>query len=92
MAQAGGSRGDGEAFEGEDRIGKASGRLSKKALVWQGRYVHAKQMKRARKESKELKVYLGRVMRDIQKKWTIPIRNFGKELNQFAILYGDSMP
>ena len=92
MAQAGGSRGDGEAFEGDDRIGKAPRRLSKKTLVWQGRYAYAKQMKRARKESKKLKVYLGRVMRDIQKKWTMPIRNWGKALNQFAILYGDRMP
>ena len=43
-------------------------RLSKKALVMQGRYSHAKQMKRARKETKKLKTYLGRVTRDIRRK------------------------
>lgn len=43
-------------------------RLSRKALVKQGRYSHAKQMKRARKETKKLKNYLGRVTRDIRRK------------------------
>ena len=43
-------------------------RLSKKTLARQGRYSHAKQMKRARKMTKQLKTYLGRVYRDIQRK------------------------
>ena len=43
-------------------------RLGRKALVKQGRYSHAKQMKRARKETKKLKNYLGRVTRDIRRK------------------------
>jgi putative transposase len=29
--------------------------------------------------------------KNIQKKWTMPARNWGKALNQFAILYGDRM-
>ena len=43
-------------------------RLGKIALVKQSRYAHAKQYKRARKETKRLKTYLGRVMRDIRRK------------------------
>jgi len=43
-------------------------RLSRKALVKQGRYSHARQIKRARKETKKLKTYLGRVTRDIRRK------------------------
>ncbi len=42
--------------------------VSKKALTKQAGYAHAKQMKRARKMTKKLKTYLGRVYRDIQKK------------------------
>jgi IS5 family transposase len=58
------------------KVGKEAGiglrqsyrRLSKKALVWQGRYAHAKQMKRAKKETRKLKTYLGRVLREIGRK------------------------
>lgn len=42
-------------------------RVGKKASVMQGRYAHAGQMKRARKEFKKVKSYLGRVTRDIQR-------------------------
>ncbi len=31
-------------------------------------------------------------LKNIQKKWIMPIRNWGKVLNQFAILYSDRMP
>ncbi len=40
-------------------------RLGKKALIMNGRYAHARQMKRAKKEQKKLKNYLGRVYRNI---------------------------
>lgn len=40
-------------------------RLGKRALIMSSRYAHARQMKRARREQKKLKVYLGRVYRDI---------------------------
>jgi IS5 family transposase len=43
-------------------------RVGKKACIMQGRYAHAKQMKRSRKEFKKVRCYLGRVMRDIQRK------------------------
>ena len=43
-------------------------RLGKQALVKQSRYAHARQFKRAHRETKKLKTYLGRVMRDIRRK------------------------
>lgn len=43
-------------------------RVGKRALFKQGRYAHAKQFKRARKQTKKLKTYLGRVVRDIERK------------------------
>lgn len=43
-------------------------RLGKRALVMQGRYAHARQMRRARRETKKLKTYLGRVIRDLRRK------------------------
>jgi len=43
-------------------------RVAKLALAKQGRYAHAKQMKRARKRTKLLRTLLGRIMRDIVRK------------------------
>jgi IS5 family transposase len=40
-------------------------RLGKRALIMSSRYAHARQMKRARREQKKLKTYLGRVYRDV---------------------------
>ena len=42
-------------------------RLSKKALARQSRYACAQQLKRARKETKRLRTYLGRVLRNIER-------------------------
>ena len=42
-------------------------RLGKKALIMNSRYAHARQMKRAKREQKKLKNYLGRVYRNIQR-------------------------
>jgi len=47
-------------------------RLSKKLILKQSRYAHAKQMKRAKRCSKKLRTYLGRVIRDIQRKCPDP--------------------
>lgn len=47
-------------------------RVSKKALLKQSGYAHARQMKRARRETKKLKTMLGRVYRDIRRKVTEP--------------------
>lgn len=43
-------------------------RVSKRTLVKVGRYRHAKQMKRAKKSEKKLNTYLGRIIRDIERK------------------------
>lgn len=43
-------------------------RLAKKSLLMASRYAHARQMKRAKRERKKLKNYLGCVMRDIERK------------------------
>jgi transposase, IS5 family len=43
-------------------------RVGKRALQKQGRYAHAQQLKRARKETRRLRTYLGRVIRDIERK------------------------
>lgn len=40
-------------------------RLGKRACIMQARYAHAGQMKRARKQFKKVKSFLGRVLRDI---------------------------
>jgi IS5 family transposase len=43
-------------------------RVSKYALLKQNRYAHARQQKRANRETRRLKTYLGRVIRDIERK------------------------
>jgi IS5 family transposase len=43
-------------------------RVAKHTLVKVGRYRHAKQMKRAKKVEKKLKTYLGRIIRDIERR------------------------
>lgn len=42
-------------------------RLSKRALAHQGRYGAARQLKRARCETRKLRTYLGRVLRNVQR-------------------------
>src|SRR5215216_518922 len=51
-------------------------RLGKQALARQGRYSQARQMKRARRETKRLRQYLGRVIRDIRRKCPRPAPAF----------------
>ena len=41
---------------------------SKRALIMQGRYRHARQSRRANKELRKLKTYFGRVLRDLDRK------------------------
>jgi len=56
-------------------------RKSKYALLMQSRYSHARQMKRARRETRRLKTYLGRVMRDIQRKCSEPPESLSELLS-----------
>jgi len=46
-------------------------RVSRKALHRQSSYARAQQFRRARKECKKLKIYLGRVVRDIERKKSV---------------------
>ena len=55
-------------------------RLSKYQLLKQSRYAHAKQMKRARKSTKKLRTFLGRVIRDIERKCPRPSENLSQVL------------
>ena len=57
-------------------------RLSRQSLIMQSRYSHAKQFKRAAKQTKQLKTYLGRVYRDLHRKVTEP----DERLNQLLEL------
>jgi IS5 family transposase len=47
-------------------------RLGKRALIMSGRYTHARQARRSKKETKKLRIYLGRIMRDIGRKCPMP--------------------
>src|SRR4029450_9562610 len=42
-------------------------RVGKRALVNQGRYGAARQLKRARRETRKLRTYLGRVLRNVER-------------------------
>ncbi len=54
-------------------------RVGKRALLKQSRYAHASQMKRARGQTRKLKTYLGRVIRDVERKAV----NMDSELSEF---------
>ena len=58
----------GQAKEAGVKLRQSHTRLAKKAAVKVGRYAHAKQFKRMRRELKRLKTYLGRVFRDVCRK------------------------
>lgn len=58
-------------------------RLSKKALAWQGRYATARQMKRAQKQTRKLRTYLGRVIRNIER-YCGPLSQKQSELLEIA--------
>jgi len=47
-------------------------RLGKRALIMSGRYAHARQMRRAKREQKKLKNFLGRVYRNILRNCSAP--------------------
>jgi IS5 family transposase len=61
-----------EAHRAGVKLRQSYRRLGKKALFNQSRYARARQLKRARKEEKKLRTYLGRVVRDIERKLPEP--------------------
>jgi len=58
-------------------------RVSQLALAKNGRYAHARQMQRARREQKRLRTYLGRVIRDIERK--LPEEHMAKMSQQLHL-------
>ena len=60
------------AAEREIPLRQNYNRLAPQKLLKQSRYAHAKQMKRARKCTRSLRTYLGRVIRDIERKCQVP--------------------
>jgi IS5 family transposase len=56
-------------------------RKSKQLLAQQSRYAHARQMKRAKKCTRKLRTYLGRVIRDIKRKCSESDRELDKLLD-----------
>jgi IS5 family transposase len=55
-------------------------RASKQALYWQGRYTAAQQFKRAARQTRKLQVFLGRVLRDVQRKAPQPSQDLQQGL------------
>jgi IS5 family transposase len=56
-------------------------RKSKQLIAQQSRYAHARQMKRAKKCTRKLRTYLGRVIRDIGRKCPEPDRKLDRLLD-----------
>ena len=67
-----------EAKQEAIELRQSYARLGPRALRMQGQYGHARQVKRAKKETKKLKVMLGRVIRDIRRK----AKDCGKQLSE----------
>ena len=59
-----------EAHKRDILLRQSFKKVGKKAFIMQGRYASAKQMKRAARQTRKLKTYLGRLTRDIQRKAT----------------------
>jgi transposase, IS5 family len=68
-----------EAQKAGVKLRQSYRRVGKQALFNQSRYARARQLKRARKEEKKLRTYLGRVLRDVERKLPTPPEKF-KEL------------
>jgi IS5 family transposase len=54
------------------RLRQSYARLAKRASIQAGRYAHAKQFKRMRRELRRLKTWLGRTLRDVRRKQPKP--------------------
>ena len=63
-------------------------RVGKRALVKHARYAHANQWKRARVQSRRLRTYLGRVIRDIERKCEKPDEHLAKLLRVSKAIHG----
>jgi IS5 family transposase len=70
------------SFERGIKLRQSYVRKGKEALIKQSRYAHAKQYRRAAKETRQLKTFLGRVYRDINRK----AEEFDPELRHYLYL------
>lgn len=61
-----------EAEKGDIDLRQSYNRLSRNLVQKQSRYAHARQMNRARSCTRKLRTYLGRVIRDIERKCPSP--------------------
>jgi transposase, IS5 family len=61
------------------KLRQSYSRLGKKALFRQSRYAAAQQMQRARKQTKKLRTYLGRVLRNVER-FVGPVKSEQEEL------------
>ena len=62
-------------------------RKSKQLIAQQSRYAHARQMKRAKRCTRKLKTYLGRVIRDIERKYPYPDQHLDQLLDISTKIY-----
>jgi IS5 family transposase len=62
-------------------------RVSKKAFFNQGRYARAKQYKRAAKLTRKLRTYLGRIIRDIERKINEPDETLATMLERTKMIH-----
>lgn len=69
------------------RLRQSTVRLSKWALAQQSRYAQAKQWKRARKQTRKLRTYLGRVLRDLRRRCAQPGEQLGSLLQVAQRIY-----
>ncbi len=63
-----------EAKKRDINLRQNHNRLSRKLVLKQSRYAHARQMKRAKNCTRKLRTYLGRVIQDIERKCLSPDR------------------
>ena len=70
------------SFERDIKLRQSYVRKGKEALMKQSRYAHAKQYRRAARETRQLKTFLGRVYRDISRK----AEEFDPELRHYLYL------
>ncbi len=68
-------------------IRQNNNRKSKQLIAQQSRYAHARQMKRAKKCTRELKTYLGRVIRNIERKCPYPDQQLDQLLDTSTKIY-----
>jgi transposase, IS5 family len=76
-----------EAQKAEVLLRQSYKRVGKEALYNQSRYARAQQIKRARKETRKLRNYLGRVLRDVGRKLSKPSEKFKELLSNATRIY-----